>query len=225
VDVVPEPLDDDLEEKPKGGRGFQNWTPEERAAAMAKAAETRARKKEEKGTPTVRLETAEPRIAPKQPRGKRQAVTLGHLDRQVLVKAMEAANMAFDYTAKPDERWPLDTVWPLGHPQAGQPHPMRGQSYYSLSKEEIEKMADAWFEVAKRYPTFGSALVQGRTFSVWGDALFTTLAVVVTRVRVAATIKANRAGKKESPDGAIDTSAFVAPTQQETPSDVGSAPN
>jgi hypothetical protein len=108
---------------------------------------------------------------------KKGAATI--IDKQTLVEALQMVNVALDITGA-GYRIPPDARQPNG-----QIHPRAGQSVYSLEREEIVALADAWFEIAKRYPVFGNFLVAGRTMSVWGNALFVTYVVVGKRVAIA----------------------------------------
>lgn len=62
---------------------------------------------------------------------------------------------------------------------------LAGANEYALSKEEIERMADSWYRLAKEYPAFGKQVVKGNRITVWGNLFIVNAIVVGKRVEMA----------------------------------------
>lgn len=75
---------------------------------------------------------------------------------------------------------------------------LAGYGRLALLPEEIESLADSWYEVIKLYPAFGQVLTKGNVLSVWGNALVVTL-IVLERRRAA--FAETPAGTTRNPDG------------------------
>ncbi len=58
---------------------------------------------------------------------------------------------------------------------------LTNRSELKLDSDELDALADAWYDVAKEYPQFMKLVSRGNKFSIWGNALFVTYAVVERR--------------------------------------------
>lgn len=56
---------------------------------------------------------------------------------------------------------------------------------YALSVEEITALTDTWYEVIKLYPSMGKYIAAGNKFTIWGNALVTTIFIVDAKVKAA----------------------------------------
>ena len=85
---------------------------------------------------------------------------------------------------------------------------------YTLSKDEIDKLADTWARVAKEYPAFGRYLIEGRKASVWGNVVITHLIIFSHKYDV------YQEHKKSKPPKVGDTKKDARPT---APAQAGTA--
>lgn len=76
---------------------------------------------------------------------------------------------------------------------------LAGANDYALSKEEIERMADSWYRLAKEYPSFGKQVVKGNRVTVWGNLFIVNAIVVGKRVEMAVDAWQSRPKKTAQP--------------------------
>lgn len=61
---------------------------------------------------------------------------------------------------------------------------LAGANDYALTPDEIERMADAWYRLAKEYPSFGKQVIKGNRMTVWGNLILVNAIVVGKRVEM-----------------------------------------
>lgn len=88
---------------------------------------------------------------------------------------------------------------------------LAGASQFALSPEEVERMADAWYRLAKEYPAFGKQVVKGNRVTVWGNLFIVNAIVLGKRVDLAMEWWKDRPKKPRQP--APTRAAAPAPTR------------
>src|SRR5438046_2637336 len=76
---------------------------------------------------------------------------------------------------------------------------LAGAESYALTKEEIDRMADAWYRLAKEYPAFGKQVAQGNKMTVWGNLFIVNAIVLGKRIDMAMTWWNDRPKKPPQP--------------------------
>jgi hypothetical protein len=93
---------------------------------------------------------------------------------------------------------------------------LSGAKELALTPDEVEQMADAWYRLAKEYPSFGKYVTRGRKASVWGNLLMVNMIVIGKRVDVVADWW-NRRERKPKPTQAPQTMRRTGPTSTAQP--------